>query len=200
MKRVALAIGMSALGAVAAVSVPWTPAAVRVMAASQNTSAGPDSFSAPQGGPGGPGFGRSRPGGPGGPGGPMGRGGPGGMMGPGGPVDLPLARLGLSSQQQDQVQGIVQSHQDEMRGLGDHAMAAQDALEAAIFRRHHRRQHDSCVQRRPRSHRSRNGRRAGSSSSRGRPGADAGSAVAGQADSGTNGTRRAGRGARPAGD
>ena len=60
----------------------------------------------------------------------MGRGmGPGGALGM---IDLPLGRLGLSPQQQDQVQAIMQSHQDEMKALGDRAMAAQDALQAAV--------------------------------------------------------------------
>jgi Spy/CpxP family protein refolding chaperone len=47
-------------------------------------------------------------------------------------IDLPLGRLGLTAQQQDQVQAIMQSHQDEMKGLGDRAMAAHDALDAAV--------------------------------------------------------------------
>jgi Spy/CpxP family protein refolding chaperone len=47
-------------------------------------------------------------------------------------IDLPLGRLGLSGQQQDQVQAIMQTHQDEMKALGDRAMAARQALDAAV--------------------------------------------------------------------
>ena len=61
----------------------------------------------------------------------IGPGGPGSLAGPG-LIDLPLGRLGLSAQQQDQVQAIMQSHQDEMKGLGDRAMAARGALDAAV--------------------------------------------------------------------
>jgi Spy/CpxP family protein refolding chaperone len=112
-------------------------------AADQNSSGGPGSLVAQAGGPGepgagfqgGPGPGRGRQGGPMGRG--MGPGGPGmpeipGIPGIPGIIDLPLGRLGLNGQQQDQVQAIMQSHQDEMKGLGDRAMAARDALEAAV--------------------------------------------------------------------
>ncbi|HEX4346892.1 MAG TPA: periplasmic heavy metal sensor [Vicinamibacterales bacterium] len=77
----------------------------------------------PQAGPGGPGFGRR-----GGPGGPM-RGGPGG---PGGAIDLPLGQLNLSAQQRDQVKSVMDSHQDDMKALGDREMAAREALQQAI--------------------------------------------------------------------
>jgi len=86
----------------------------------QNSSAG-QALPAAQGGAGGSGFGR-------GPGGPMGR----GPMGPAGPADLPLGRLNLSPQQQDQVKAIMDSHQDELKGLADREMAARKALEASI--------------------------------------------------------------------
>jgi protein CpxP len=78
-------------------------------------------------GPGGPGPGRF--GGPGRMGGP---GGPGGMMGPGGILGPGFQRLDLSDAQKEQVKSIVDSHRDEMRTLGDKAMKAHQALDAAI--------------------------------------------------------------------
>jgi Spy/CpxP family protein refolding chaperone len=98
-------------------------ASVVVHAAEQDPGVRHASFIAQQGGPGGPG-GR----GPG-RGGPMGRGGPGG---PGAMLDLPLPRLGLSAQQQDQVRAILDSHQAEMTALRDRSEAARDGLQAAI--------------------------------------------------------------------
>jgi Spy/CpxP family protein refolding chaperone len=79
----------------------------------------------PPQGPGGPAFAGRRGGGPGGP---M-RGRPGG---PGAAIDLPLAQLNLTAQQRDQVKSIVDSHQDEMKALGDREMAAREALQQAI--------------------------------------------------------------------
>ena len=74
------------------------------------------------GGPGGPGpFGRGGRGGPGGPGGPM------GMLGP-----MMIERLDLTSDQRDRVKQIVDSHRDDQQAIGKRAMAAHDALEAAI--------------------------------------------------------------------
>jgi Spy/CpxP family protein refolding chaperone len=75
--------------------------------------------------------------GPGGPGGPMGRrGGPGGPMGPGGPGGfmgpMMLGQLNLTSDQQDRVKQILDSHRDEQRALGQRAMTAHQALEDAI--------------------------------------------------------------------
>lgn len=90
-------------------------AGVGVRAQGRGVLAGP-------GGPDGPGFGRRG----GGPGGPMGRGGPGGA------IDLPLAQLNLSDQQRDQVKTILDSHQDELKALGDRQMAAREALDKAI--------------------------------------------------------------------
>src|SRR4051812_40718022 len=80
------------------------------------------------GGRGGPG----RFGGPGG-GGPMGRGGrggPGGPMGVLGP--MMLERLGLTADQNDRVKQILDSHRDEQQAVGKRAMAAHEALQAAI--------------------------------------------------------------------
>jgi len=102
--RVAFILGAAMLLATATMSVH-----------AQNSSAGQTS------GLGGPGFGRGL-------GGPMGR----GPMGPGGPADLPLGRLNLTPQQQDQVKAIMDSHQDELKGLADREMTARKALEAAI--------------------------------------------------------------------
>jgi len=98
-------------------------AAMLVLAATmganaQNSSAGQASPVAQ----GDPGFGR----GPGG--GPRGR----GPMGPEGPADLPLGRLDLSPQQQDQVKTIMESHRDELIGLADREAAARRALDASI--------------------------------------------------------------------
>jgi Spy/CpxP family protein refolding chaperone len=81
---------------------------------SQNPPAagGPGRF----GGPGGR-FGR----GPGGPGGPM------GMLGP-----MMLGRLNLTSDQQDRVKQILDSHRADQQAIGKRSMTAHDALESAI--------------------------------------------------------------------
>ena len=61
----------------------------------------------------------------------MGRmGGPGG--GPLGRWGMLASRLGLSDTQRSQIKGILQAHGDELRGLGDKAMAAREALNDAI--------------------------------------------------------------------
>ena len=61
----------------------------------------------------------------------MGRmGGPGG--GPLGRWGMLASRLGLSDTQRSQIKGILQAHGDELRGLGDKAMAAREALDDAI--------------------------------------------------------------------
>ena len=75
-------------------------------------------------GPGGgqPPFGRR--GGPGGPGGRMG--------GPGGAIGIPLDRLNLTDAQRDQVKSVVDSHEAELRTLGEKAMTARRALEHAV--------------------------------------------------------------------
>jgi Spy/CpxP family protein refolding chaperone len=67
---------------------------------------------------GGPGFGR---------GGPGGRGGPMGMLGP-----MMLGRLDLTSDQQDRVKQILDSHRTEQQAIGKRSMAAHDALESAM--------------------------------------------------------------------
>ena len=70
---------------------------------------------------------RGRPDGFGGPG--RGRGGPGG---PGGPLaGLPLRELNLTDAQREQVKQIVDSRQQDMRAIGEKAMAAHLALHAA---------------------------------------------------------------------
>jgi Spy/CpxP family protein refolding chaperone len=75
------------------------------------------------------------PGGFGGPGRFGGPGGPGRMGGPGrgGPMagGLPLAELGLTDAQQQQVRSTRESHQAEIKGLADRTMAAREALHAA---------------------------------------------------------------------
>jgi Spy/CpxP family protein refolding chaperone len=112
-KRIVFGMGATAIAVVTAVGLS---------AAGQKAS-GVSSFS-PQGGPG---IGRGR-------GGPGRLGWRGGLMGPGAPalMDLALGRLNLSDAQKDQVKAIMQSHQEELKALGDRAMAAHDALEAAV--------------------------------------------------------------------
>src|SRR5262245_29785813 len=79
---------------------------------------GPGRFGGP--GPGGR-FGRGGPGGPGGRGGPM------GALGP-----MMLGRLDLTSDQQDRVKQIVDSHKTDQQAIGTRARAAHDALESAV--------------------------------------------------------------------
>jgi protein CpxP len=75
----------------------------------------------------GPGPGRAgRFGGPG-RGGPMGPGGPGGMM-----ELMAVRRLDLTDAQKERVKGILDSHKDEIKAIGDRARAAHLALDAAI--------------------------------------------------------------------
>jgi protein CpxP len=71
-------------------------------------------------------------GGPGGPGGPMGRGGRGGSGAGGVLRSLMLPRLDLTDAQKERVKGIVDARRDEMKALGDRAITAHAALEAAI--------------------------------------------------------------------
>jgi Spy/CpxP family protein refolding chaperone len=85
--------------------------AVAGYASAQNTPAGPGPF---------------RPDGP-----PMMRG-RGGPMGRGGPAGLPLPRLNLTDAQRDQVQLIVQSHDQELKALAPRVRQAREALDAAI--------------------------------------------------------------------
>ena len=73
---------------------------------------------------------QGRRGGPDGFGGPgRGRGGPGGRGGP--LAGLPLRELNLTDAQREQVKQIVDSRQQEMRAIGEKAMAAHEALHAA---------------------------------------------------------------------
>lgn len=114
-KRIAL--GAAAVAAVALTLAGATYAASQSAAPSQGPSAG----AGPRGGFGGPG-------------GPMGRGwrGPGGpgMGGPG--ALMMLGRLNLTDAQHTRVREILDGHRDEQRALGDKALAAHTALEAAI--------------------------------------------------------------------
>ncbi len=59
-----------------------------------------------------------------GPGGPGGLRGPGGPMGALGPLVRCCGRLDLTDAQRDQVKSVMDSHRDEMKALGDRAMAA----------------------------------------------------------------------------
>jgi Spy/CpxP family protein refolding chaperone len=66
-----------------------------------------------------------------------GRGGPGpfGRGGPGGPPPfggLNLRALNLTEAQRGQVQGIMESHREETKAIGDRAFAARKALEDAV--------------------------------------------------------------------
>ena len=65
----------------------------------------------------------------GGPGGRFGRGGPGGPMGL---APMMLGRLNLTSDQQDRVKQIMDSHKQDQQAIGKRAMAARDALESAV--------------------------------------------------------------------
>ncbi len=58
------------------------------------------------------------------------RGGPGGPMGALGP--MLAGHLNLTDAQKDQLKGIMDSHRDESKGLGDRAMKARQALRAAV--------------------------------------------------------------------
>ena len=69
--------------------------------------------------------GHDRFGGPGRPGGPGGPGGTGGM-------GLPLQRLNLTEAQRDQVKAVFDSHQEDMKDLGDKMRTARKALQAAV--------------------------------------------------------------------
>ena len=75
----------------------------------------------------GPGGGQPPFGGRGGPGGPGGR-----MGGPGGAIGIPLDRLNLTDAQRDQVKSVVDSHEAELRPLGEKTMTARRALEQAV--------------------------------------------------------------------
>jgi Spy/CpxP family protein refolding chaperone len=65
----------------------------------------------------------------GGPGGRFGRGGAGGPMGL---APMMLGRLNLTSDQQDRVKQIMDSHKQDQQAIGKRAMAARDALESAV--------------------------------------------------------------------
>jgi Spy/CpxP family protein refolding chaperone len=65
----------------------------------------------------------------GGPGGRFGRGGPGGPMGM---APMMLGRLNLTTDQQDRVKQIMDSHNQDQQAIGKRAMAARDALESAV--------------------------------------------------------------------
>ena len=57
------------------------------------------------------------------------------MGGPGGPmgaIGIPLNRLDLTDAQRDQVKSVMDSHQAELRPLGEKAMTARRALERAV--------------------------------------------------------------------
>jgi protein CpxP len=62
-----------------------------------------------------------------------GRGGPGGFDGPMAMLAPRMAeRLGLSEAQRDQIRSIVDSRREDMRGLGEKARAAREALQEAV--------------------------------------------------------------------
>ena len=59
------------------------------------------------------------------------RGGPGGPMGALGP--MLAGHLNLTDAQKDQLKGIMDSHRDELTGLGDRAMKARQTLQTAVM-------------------------------------------------------------------
>jgi protein CpxP len=103
-KRFAVGIG----AAVMAVSL-----AGAAYVSAQNTNSGGQPGAGRVGGPGG-GFGPGH-----------GRGGPGGILGPA------FQRLDLTDAQRSRVKEILDSHRNDLRALGDKAMAAHQALDAA---------------------------------------------------------------------
>jgi protein CpxP len=114
-------------GAVALVAVAMLTGAIGVVLSAQMAQrrAQLDGQGMGPGGPGMMGHGRGMRGGPGGP-----FGGPGGgmfgLLGPG------MRELDLTDAQRDQVRGIVESHQDERKAIGDRMMTARKALQEAI--------------------------------------------------------------------
>jgi protein CpxP len=106
-KRLAVGIG----AAVMAVSL-----AGAAYVSAQNTNSGGQPGAGHAGGPGG-GFGPGR-----------GRGGPGG---PGGILGPAFQRLDLTDAQRSRIKEIVDSHRNDLRALGDKAMAAHQALDDA---------------------------------------------------------------------
>ncbi len=54
------------------------------------------------------------------------------MGGSGGAIGIPLDRLNLTDAQRDQVKGVVDSHEAELRPLGEKTMTARRALEQAV--------------------------------------------------------------------
>ena len=60
------------------------------------------------------------------------RGGPGGPGGPMGTMGIPLNRLDLTDAQREQVKSIMESHQTELRTLGEKAMTVRRALDKAV--------------------------------------------------------------------
>jgi periplasmic protein CpxP/Spy len=50
-----------------------------------------------------------------------------------GPMGLPLARLGLTDAQKDQVKTIMEAHAEEFKALGARAASAHEALNAATM-------------------------------------------------------------------
>jgi periplasmic protein CpxP/Spy len=103
-KRLAAAVGATVLTA---------GLAGAAYVSAQNGSSGAQAGIGRQGGGFGPGRGRGGPGGP------------GGILGPA------FQRLDLTDAQKTRVKEIVDSYRDEMRALGDRAMTARQALDAA---------------------------------------------------------------------
>ncbi len=63
----------------------------------------------------------------------IGRHGPGPALGgPFGPFRMIAQRLGLTDAQKEQIKGILQSHRDDWKSLGDRAAAAHKALQEAL--------------------------------------------------------------------
>jgi Spy/CpxP family protein refolding chaperone len=63
--------------------------------------------------------------------GPMGRG-PGGPMGLLGDIGPAIRQAGLSSEQQEQIKNVMDSHRDEFKALGERMRAAHQGMRAAV--------------------------------------------------------------------
>ena len=65
-----------------------------------------------------------------GPGGPMGRG-PGGPMGMLGDIGPAIRHAGITTEQQEQIKNVIDSHRDEFKAIGERMRTARDGMRAA---------------------------------------------------------------------
>jgi len=66
-----------------------------------------------------------------GPGGPMGRG-PGGPMGLLGGIGPAIRHAGITTEQQEQIKNVMDSHRDEFKAIGERMRTARDGMRAAV--------------------------------------------------------------------